>query len=282
MRIINELETTLRKIYTGAIGYIAPGRKASFNVAIRTALIDRELQCAEYGVGGGIVWDSMSADEYLEALLKAQVLNESEPEFSLFETMLWTADDGFFLKEKHIDRLLDSADYFDFAASRSLIDQHLKDIAAKFSLPQRVRLSLDRTGALRSESTLFQPARGRITARLALEPIDSGDVFLFHKTTEREVYENARKGFPDRDDVLLFNENHELTEFTIGNLVVELDGQLVTPPVECGLLPGTFRAHLLETGQVVERIVPVERLRNCTKVFRVNSVRNWERVSLAL
>ncbi len=105
MLIISELETTPRKIYTGSIGYIAPQRKAKFNVAIRTALIDRETQTAEYGVGGGIVWDSESGDEYAEALLKARVLTESSPQFSLLETMLWTPDEGFFLREKHIARL---------------------------------------------------------------------------------------------------------------------------------------------------------------------------------
>ena len=87
MRIISELATTPRKIYTGSIGYIAPNRKAKFNVAIRTALIDRETQTVEYGVGGGIVWDSESGDEYEEALLKARVLTESSPQFSLLETM---------------------------------------------------------------------------------------------------------------------------------------------------------------------------------------------------
>jgi len=118
MRIISELETTPRKIYTGSIGYIAPNRKAKFNVAIRTALIDRETQTAEYGVGGGIVWDSTSTDEYAEALLKARVLTDETPQFALLETILWTPEEGFFLREKHVARLLDSADYFDFPISR--------------------------------------------------------------------------------------------------------------------------------------------------------------------
>ncbi|NTW12279.1 MAG: aminodeoxychorismate synthase component I, partial [Anaerolineales bacterium] len=117
MKIIAELETTPRKIYTGSIGYIAPSRKATFNVAIRTALVDRETQTAGYGVGGGIVWDSTSTDEYAEALLKAHVLTGSTPQFSLLETMLWTPDEGFFLCEKHIARVLDSAEYFSFPIS---------------------------------------------------------------------------------------------------------------------------------------------------------------------
>src|SRR5215216_834014 len=95
MRIIKDLETTPRRVYTGSIGYISPQRKAKFNVEIRTALIDRQTQEAEYGVGGGIVWDSTSADEYAEALLKARVLTEQPPQFSLFETILWTPETSF-------------------------------------------------------------------------------------------------------------------------------------------------------------------------------------------
>jgi para-aminobenzoate synthetase/4-amino-4-deoxychorismate lyase len=110
--------------------------------------------------------------------------------------------------------------------------------------------------------------------------VDTNNIFLFHKTTQRSAFEAARQGSEECDDVLLYNESGELTEFTIGNLVVKLDGQLFTPPVSCGLLPGTFRAHLMETGQVVERTIPVAALRECTKIFRVNSIRKWQQVHL--
>jgi para-aminobenzoate synthetase/4-amino-4-deoxychorismate lyase len=82
------------------------------------------------------------------------------------------------------------------------------------------------------------------------------------------------------DDVLLYNESGELTEFTIGNLVVELEGQLLTPPISCGVLAGTFRAYLVETNQVLERTIAIEQLSKCTKIFRVNSIRQWQRVEI--
>ncbi len=280
MKIINQLEITPRKIYTGAIGYIASKRKARFNVAIRTVLMDQEMQKAQYGVGGGIVWDSNSADEYAEALLKAYILTEAQPEFSLLETMLWTPQEGFFLREKHMDRLLDSANYFDFRISRNTIEDHLNKLS--FASLQRVRLLVDKVGNIQAESASFQPIEKIIHAKLAEAPIDSNDVFLFHKTTQRAVYETARPAFPDSDDVLLYNERGELTEFTIGNLVVELDGELLTPPIACGLLSGTFRAHLMETGQVLERVVPIARLKDCTRIFRINSIRKWERVHISI
>ena len=282
MRIISELETTPRRIYTGSIGYIAPNHKSTFNVAIRTALIDKETRSAEYGVGGGIVWDSTSKDEYAEALLKARVLTDDVPKFSLLETMLWIPKDGFFLREKHIERLLDSADYFDFSISKKLIDEYLDHISHKFIFPQRVRLLLDKNGNLSSEAKPFQSPKDHplIKVCLAKEPVNSKNIFPYHKTTYRDVYDTARKDYPEYDDVLLFNENQELTEFTIGNLVVEMDGQLYTPPVSCGLLAGTFREHLLESGQAKERVIQLTELQNCTKVFLVNSVRKWQQVKL--
>lgn len=282
MRIISELETTPRRIYTGSIGYISPKRKAKFNVAIRTALIDREIQQAEYGVGGGIVWDSTSTDEYAEALLKAKVLTEQTPKFLLLETMLWTPGEGFFLREKHIVRMLDSANYFDFMISKKELEEYLDTISVNFDSPRRVRLLLDRSGVLNLEATSFQPAENSpsLKVHLAKEPINTDNVFLFHKTTHREMYESARRDFTNYDDVLLYNERRELTEFTVGNLVVELNGVLYTPPLSSGLLSGTFRAYLLETNQVAERMIRVEELKDCTKIFMVNSVRKWQKVDL--
>lgn len=284
MKIIAELESTPRKIYTGSIGFLAPQRKAKFNVAIRTALIDRERQHAEYGVGGGIVWDSTSAEEYTEALLKARTLVEDTRPFSLLETMLWTPQDGFFLMQKHIDRMVDSAAYFGVPITREALEKYFGKISSRFETPQRVRVLLDPEGKLEVESAPFAPAEQArpLQVRLARRPIDSRNVFLFHKTTRRDVYEEARRGLDDVDDVLLYNEKEELTEFTIGNFVAELEGQLCTPPISCAVLPGTFRAHLLETGQIAERPIHIKELVNCTRMFRINSIRRWQEVQLQL
>ncbi len=272
MNIIAELESTPRKLYTGSIGYILPNRRAQFNVAIRTAIIDRETTSAEYGLGGGIVWDSTNADEYSEALLKARVLTESPRQFELIETLLWTPDEGYFLREKHRTRMADSADYFGFPFSVEKFDACLDQLEGRFTSPQRVRILLGASDQIRGEAKDFQSQEKVFKVRLAEKPINSKDVFLFHKTTRREMYPPVPAGF---DDLLLWNENDELTEFTIGNLVVELNGKLFTPPISCGLLAGTFRSHLLETGQVHERVIRKDELSKCAKVFLVNSVRKW-------
>lgn len=281
MNIIAGLETSPRRIYCGSIGYIAPNRKARFNVSIRTALVDKKNRSAEYGIGGGIVWDSTSADEYSEALLKARVLTAPPPEvFSLFETLLWTPQEGYFLLERHLARLLDSAEYFGFPTGD--IEEKVKAILSRLvkeaHSPQRVKILMDFHGKLTGEAKEFQPNNAEFTVCLAREPIWSGNRFLFHKTTNRDVYEKST--IPGFDDVLLHNEDGELTEFTIGNLVIKMNGELLTPPIECGLLAGTFRAELIASGEVKERVLRIQDLAECEAIFLVNSLRKWVQVKI--
>lgn len=278
MRIIAELEPSPRRIYTGSIGYLAPGRRAQFNIAIRTALIDRQTATAEYGVGGGVVWDSTSAGEYSEALLKARVLTMPQRPFMLLESLLWDSAGGFFLPEKHLARMQDSAAYFDFPFSSAEWHSRLAQGVAGASAPQKVRILLDRFGNLQVESAPLASLKKPFLARLSASPINDQDPFLFHKTTRREIYPAIPDGV---NDLILWNTAGQLTEFTIGNLVVELGGKYYTPPLSCGLLPGVFRAHLLESGAIMERIIHREDLPHCSRVFLVNSVRKWIEVTLA-
>jgi para-aminobenzoate synthetase/4-amino-4-deoxychorismate lyase len=276
MRLICGLETTARKIYTGSIGYLSPERDAQFNVAIRTVLVDREAGKAEYGVGGGIVWDSTSADEYQEALLKARVLTEPPQDFHLFETLLWDPAGGYFLQDKHMARLADSAEYFDFHFSRQDFLKAIESHTPASRIPMRVKVILRSSGEVAVESADFISPSKPMRVKLADHPIQSGNRFYFHKTSRREIYP-ALDGY---DDVLLHNEQGELTEFTIGNLVVEMGGKLLTPPISCGLLAGIFRAHLLETGKIAEQVIRKDELANCTHIYLVNSLRKWVDVKI--
>lgn len=74
MEIIRELEPEPRRIYTGAIGYVTPGRDLYFNIPIRTLLLRRGR--GEMGIGGGIIWDSTAPGEWAEGELKASFLEE--------------------------------------------------------------------------------------------------------------------------------------------------------------------------------------------------------------
>jgi para-aminobenzoate synthetase/4-amino-4-deoxychorismate lyase len=283
MRIIAATETAQRRIYTGSIGHIAPGRRARFNVAIRTVLIDKRRQESEYGVGGGVVWDSTPQGEYEECLLKARVLTTRRPEFSLLETILWTPDDGYWLLSEHLKRFADSAEYFDIRCDANGIVAALKTLASNLPPePHKVRLLIDRAGRIATEAEPWNESDSREPVRLALaaQGVDSGDVFLYHKTTHRQVYAAAREGCADADDVLLYNQRGEVTETCRANIAVRLGKELITPPVSCGLLAGTYRARLLAEGKLCERVIPLELLAECDELYSLNSVRGLQRAVL--
>ncbi|MBM4142166.1 MAG: aminodeoxychorismate synthase component I [Lentisphaerae bacterium] len=278
MRIIRELETAPRGVYTGAIGCVAPGGRAEFSVAIRTAVVDRAAGRAEYGVGGGIVWDSEAGAEYDECRVKSAVLTEQTPEFELLETMLWDGSAGYFLLDLHLRRLARSAAYFGFACDEARLRGTLeRQGRASGAARCRVRLRLAADGGVAVEATPLPAGEMRAPWKVALAPapVDRADRLLYHKTTFRAVYERARASAADADDVLLWNSAGEITESTIANVVVEKDGRRITPPVGCGLLPGVFREWLLSRGEVREGIVRKEDLRPTDRLFLVNSVRGW-------
>ncbi|MEI6211339.1 MAG: aminodeoxychorismate synthase component I [bacterium] len=282
MEIIAELETAPRHVYTGAIGFLAPGRRAQFNVAIRSVLLNRASGEAEYGVGGGIVWDSQPAAEQQECLTKARALRPLRLDFDLLETLLWKPADGYWLLDLHLRRVVQSAAYFGFRADPARIRAELTGFATR--LPpdcHRVRLQVSRLGACRCEGMPVSPEALRFgDLPFAKTPVNADDVFLYHKTTRRQVYEHAIQACPGSTDVLLFNEKGEVTESTLANVAFEIDGVLSTPPVSCGLLPGTHRAALLASGHIHERIVTQEQALGATAVYLLNAVRGIHPVRL--
>ena len=283
MQIIQKLENTPRRIYTGCIGFISPQRQAQFNVAIRTVLIDKENSQAEYGVGGGIVWDSVSSDEYQECQIKAQVLTLNQPDFSLLETILWQPDDGYFVLDYHLQRLQASAIYFDFNLDINSLKTQLDKLTKTFlNQAYKVRLLLDSCGEITYQTMPLSSVNNQEFVKLGMcsTPVDSNNLFLYHKTTNRQVYETAKAAFPDCDDVLLWNERGEITETCIGNIVVELNREFLTPPVKCGLLAGTFRADLLEKGKIREEIITMEMLKYSDRIYIINSVQKWREAVL--
>jgi para-aminobenzoate synthetase/4-amino-4-deoxychorismate lyase len=281
MRLITALEDTPRNIYCGSVGLVTPRDGAVFNVAIRTVLIDAETGEAEYGVGGGITWDSTAEDEYQEALTKAALLRAEPPEFKLLETLRLEAG-AYTLVERHLRRLRDSARHLGFSISIDAVRRSLEAHASEFpGAPRRVRLLVSKDGGVSVESfPLDEPPRAALPVVTAAEPVSRADLFLYHKTTRREMYDRHRAASPDVFDVLLWNEEGELTEFTNGNLVFESDGRRWTPPRECGLLAGTMRAELLERGEICERNIERAQLASCSGLWLINSVRGWVPVFL--
>jgi para-aminobenzoate synthetase / 4-amino-4-deoxychorismate lyase len=282
MQIIAGLETLPRRLYTGAIGFFAPGRRAQFSVAIRTLLANRRTGWAEYGVGSGITWDSEPGAEWQECRSKAQILSASLPTFSLLETMRWTPEEGYFLLDRHLERLQESARYFGFSIRLSDLLHQLEQLALGLERARhKVRLLVTKEGRVSLEAEALHDAEGKPQrVALARTPVDSSDSFLFHKTTNRQVYEAARSAWPEFCDVLLFNKRGEVTESTIANIAVELEGKLYTPPVSCGLLAGTLRAHLIREGELIERPITVKEALDSRRVFLMNSLRGKYRIEM--
>ncbi|AGK53972.1 aminodeoxychorismate synthase component I [Bacillus sp. 1NLA3E] len=282
MKIIADLETTSRDVYCGAIGFITPNKKAIFNVPIRTVVIDQQTGKATYGVGGGITWDSTTEDEYDEIITKASLLEEDRPEFQLLESIL--LDNGhYFLLEEHLNRLKNSALYFGFSFQLANVVNTLNYFASQNNKGLlKVRFLLSKNGEITTETQLItQPTGVPIKVMVAEEPVKKNNPFLYHKTTNRKIYSGFQMKKPaDVFDVLLWNEDEELTEFTNGNIVLEIDGIHWTPPVNSGLLAGTFRELLIKNGEILEKTLTVNDLKNCNKVWFINSVRKWLEVDL--
>ncbi|HEX2187403.1 MAG TPA: chorismate-binding protein, partial [Longimicrobiaceae bacterium] len=279
MQLIRELEPGPRGVYTGAVGFVSPGETV-FSVAIRTLLVDRERGRAELGVGSGITWDADAAAEYRECLDKARFAAAPAADFELLETLLHEPGGGFFLLDGHLERMASSARRFGFRwdAERARAALHG---AVSGDGPLRVRLLLARDGGTRVETHPLAPEpAGPARVALSARPVDSRDPFLHHKTTRREVYTTRAAERPDCDDVILVNERGEVTESTLASVVARLDGALWTPPREAGLLPGVFRRHLLESGEIRERTLRPEDLRAAEELWLVNSVRRWRRAVL--
>lgn len=285
MAIIRDLETRPRGIYTGAIGYWSPNGRGHFNVAIRTVCIDRETSDAEFGVGSGVVWDSIDVEEYDECLLKASIIGRPprrsyavshRPDTRLLESIGWTREGGFALLDRHLARLRASAECFGYELDAAAVGVMLETAVADLRGPAKLRLLLGHNGSIVCEAIdLAERDERPLQVALAADPIDPEDVLLYHKTTRREVYERARASRPDADAVLLWNPLGEITEATDANVVVEIEGRKVTPPVECGLLGGTLRAALLDAGEIVEQRITVAEMPSAPRFWLINSVRGW-------
>ncbi|BDI28577.1 aminodeoxychorismate synthase, component I [Capsulimonas corticalis] len=282
MRSIARLETAPRRAYCGAIGYIAPRQsEIVFNVAIRTAIVDKARGRVELGVGSGVTWDSDPEEERAEARGKARFAETPAPPFDLLET-LRLENGEYALRGRHLERLRETAGYFGIPFAHAPVDEALNALAQTLGAGSwRVRLLVNMAGATRVEYVPLPPASASAPpVALASEPISRSDRFLCHKTTRRETYERLRSARPGAFDVLLWNEENELTEFTVGNLVLESEGRLWTPSRGCGLLAGTFRAELLANGEIAERALPRAMLAEATRIWLINSVRGWVPVTL--
>jgi para-aminobenzoate synthetase/4-amino-4-deoxychorismate lyase len=278
MQIIKELEKEERKVYTGAIGFIAPNRDMVFNIAIRTILLNGSR--GELGVGSGIVYDSDPAKEYEESRLKADFLTKKIPAFELIETILFDKNKYYLLKG-HVERLEQSAKYFDFKTSKKEALKALKIFAKKLDADKkcRVRILSDKNGKIKISYSAIEESDLKETPKIAAfskKTTLSSDVFLFHKTTNRALYDEEYKKYQKKGfyDVIFENEKDEVTEGSISNIFIKKGNKIYTPPVECGLLNGIYRQYFIKNNRIVEeKILKKKDVLEADRVYLCNSVR---------
>jgi len=277
-QILAALENEPRGLYTGAFGWIAPDGDFRLNVAIRTL----ELAAGHggrLGIGSGIVADSGAAAEWQECQLKANFLRDCDPGLKLIETL--RRDEGRFPRlAGHLERLRRSANWFGFPFDEAALRQRLDNLPG--SGVWRVRLTLAKSGDIELQSfplPVTQPVHW--LTLVATRRIVSGDPLRRHKTTARQLYDEALGSLvPDSPvfDVVFLNERGEVAEGARSNVFVEREGVLLTPPLDSGALPGVLRAELLASGQARETVLWPEDLRD--GLWLGNALRGLVRVEL--
>jgi para-aminobenzoate synthetase/4-amino-4-deoxychorismate lyase len=269
-QLIAELEQGPRGVYTGAIGIVSPG-ESIFSVAIRTLCLYPGGE-AVLGVGGGITHDSVAAQEYQECLDKAAFISRPPPA-ALLETLRYEPDGGFLRLGRHLARMGWSASVFGVRFAAAQARARLEAMVAEMPPePRRVRMTLDQAGRIEITHAAAPAWANPVRLRLLQRSVPSSDPRWYHKSTDRSLY---GVGGVEGDEPLFLNERGELAETAIANLVLELDGELFTPALACGVLPGVLRAELLDQGVVRERVLTRADLARASRIWVINSLRGW-------
>jgi para-aminobenzoate synthetase / 4-amino-4-deoxychorismate lyase len=282
MQLIDEIETTPRGLYTGAIGWLDANGDFCFSVAIRTLVVEASGTHGALGIGAGIVLDSVAADEYEECLLKARFLTGADPGFELFETTFATRDEGVRHYARHVARLKSSAAYLSFAFDENALNERVRQTCAAFGndQPHRMRIALDKRGRLSVTSAPLAPLPAEavdvlLASEYGFAPQASSDALLKHKTTRRDDYDRAWKTAEAQGafDMLFTNERGELTEGGRSSVFVKLGGKWFTPPVDAGVLPGVMRGVLLEELDARECTLDMDDLEQADELLISNALR---------
>jgi len=208
-----------------------------------------------------------------------------ENDFGLIETLLYTRDEGFHLLPEHLARLAASSAALGFAHEAAQVRGALEAAIAQAASDRlRVRLVLARDGTIETSAAPIEPIPSDTVWKVAVAErrFSSTDPLLRHKTTRRALYEDALAEATQRcgaDEVLFLNERDELCEAARCNLFVRDSEILLTPPLSCGLLPGTLRAALIAQGRARESILRLEDVSG-REFFLGNSVRGLVRARL--
>lgn len=272
MKIIDEVEFGKRNVYCGAIGLIH-GDFCEFSVPIRILQKTKESKVYKYRAGGAIVWDSEVEDEWNEVFVKTSFLSQNTKDWKLLETVRVKNKTPSFWDE-HISRLETSAKILGFKFNSEILN-------LKFDKDGIYRIELNKSGEFGISYREYKISKSNKIV-VSEQVVNSSDVFLKYKTSYRPYYNSSLNKIRQGEvyDEIFFNEKDELTEGSRSNIVLEIDGQLYTPPLCCGLLDGVYRKYLLDNGKCVEKVLTKSDLERADKIFCINSVRGEKEVVL--
>ena len=267
MEIIKDLEPQPRGVYCGTIGLLLPNGRRIFNVAIRTIQLYKGQ--AIYGVGGGITWDSTWESEYREVHQKAAVLYRKQACFQLITTGK-ISQKSLLFEDQHLERLTKASRYFAYPFDPEELRQKIQEECQACDSHQdyRLRISLSKSGEMEVSRQILTPLSPSFCkAKLFLQEANLQQAFSYFKTTHRPHLSLGKQ------EIIYHNAAGELLETSIGNLVLKIAGKLYTPPIRLGILSGIYRQHLLERGQVEEKVLTLADLNQAEAIYGCNAVR---------
>ena len=300
MGIISELENSGRGIYCGSLGWfdaVTSGRKGfadfTLNVAIRTLEIDSKNNFS-FGVGSGVTIDSNSQTEWNECLLKSNFFVKLPSAVGVFESML-IKDNTVLRQDAHFNRLSKSAENLGIPHNLDEIEFFLQEYVHNTKDLNnglwKIRVALSASGGLSIKHTKLEDIIKKNVVFWANDLIgrtsgvmNSNDPLLMHKTSSRASYDLAYSeaekngGF----DAIFVNEKNEVTEGGRSNVLIRKKGVMLTPPLECGLLPGIMRGELLNSEDYLirEEIIRKKDVKADTEIYLCNSLRGLFKVKL--
>jgi len=304
LEAINELESTARCAYTGAIGLRSPLAGLDLSVAIRT--FERSGSRIWLGLGGAVVADSSGAAEASEAEAKGRALmaaigadlatdgvapgiplrprrsgpralRRPEPSRGIFETIRVDRAGTVPALDLHLRRM--------GASARSLYGRDLpaeagtliRAAARTGPRPGRLRAGLEPGNWTIELARSGLPRRAPVRLRSVVVPGGLGA----HKLVDRSWWE-ALAADLDGELPLAVDLDGFVLEAARANVFARIRGGWVTPPLDGRILPGTTRATFIaeRAGRepVVERPLALAELDSASAVMITGALRGAERV----
>lgn len=289
MALLAATEASARGAYCGTIGYLAPTESgqvdASFNVAVRTVVIDEDEGVAEFGVGAAITNRSEVVTAFEEARLKAKVLVDRRPEFELVSRMRYE-DGEVVAQEAKLATLAASAEYFGYHTTVEQLRDALLQRTQSLTSACAITMRVERDGSVVTDvrqAPRWHEGPGDPELLLGVivdHRVSTENVYLFHDTTNKRLADAFSREHPEVDVGVICNERDEVAGAIEANVVALCDGVWITPPFESGTVPTAYRGRLIAAGNIVERVLSRQQLLNADGVAVLDDISGWRAVEL--